>query len=235
MDTATAVTFDASGSTPGTNPITSYEWDFGDGSAPVTTSGPSVDHNFATPGTFNVSVTATGSGGKVSAPAGATATVLGTDNIAGGWTDAGGTEITQAAPGDTVFLEICTLIENTEAFQGSVLNNDTTAATLVDVVNFDSGASGVAACDVGGGTDVVDQFLKGAFQPGVGQRFQVFSLNAPGTGVQGLVRVEFEIAAGAGGATLDPELILQTGTWAAIGTNAPNQVTSSIPALTITP
>lgn len=58
--TATQVTtFDASGSSDSDGTVASYVWDFGDGSTPVTTSGPTTTHVYASPGTFNVQLTVT--------------------------------------------------------------------------------------------------------------------------------------------------------------------------------
>jgi hypothetical protein len=42
---------------------TTYEWDFGDGSPKITTSEPNVDHVFAAPGTYTVTVTETDAAG----------------------------------------------------------------------------------------------------------------------------------------------------------------------------
>ncbi len=58
------VTFDASSST---NSPTSFTWDFGDGTAPFPTSNPIAQHNFATPGQYTITLTATNGSGS-SAP-----------------------------------------------------------------------------------------------------------------------------------------------------------------------
>jgi len=50
-----AVTFDASGSQPGSSPIASYEWDFGDGNS--ATGGPQQTHQYSAPGTYTATVT----------------------------------------------------------------------------------------------------------------------------------------------------------------------------------
>jgi PKD repeat protein len=55
-----AVTFDGSQSQPGGSPIASYVWDFGDG---TTGSGATVAHLYATPGTYQVTLTLTGEDG----------------------------------------------------------------------------------------------------------------------------------------------------------------------------
>ncbi len=54
--------FDASASTVAVGTITTYAWDFGDGST-ATTSAPTTSHTYATPGTFTATVTETDSAG----------------------------------------------------------------------------------------------------------------------------------------------------------------------------
>ena len=54
------IMFDGSQSTPGSSPIASYEWDFGDGS---TASGATVTNPYANPGTYGVTLTVTGEDG----------------------------------------------------------------------------------------------------------------------------------------------------------------------------
>ena len=56
-------TFDASSSTVRFGTIASYRWDFGDGSAPVTTTAPTTSHVYATSGSFTATVTETSSAG----------------------------------------------------------------------------------------------------------------------------------------------------------------------------
>jgi PKD repeat protein len=51
--------FDASSSTDPDGTIASYAWDFGDGTAPVVTPGPTTTHRFAAAGTFTAHVTVT--------------------------------------------------------------------------------------------------------------------------------------------------------------------------------
>ncbi len=70
-----SVTADASGSTPGTNPISGYTFNFGDGSTAGPTSTPTVGHVFSSTGTFTVTLTVTDSAGA-SASASATVTVV---------------------------------------------------------------------------------------------------------------------------------------------------------------
>ena len=44
--------------------VASYTWDFGDGSAPVTTTGPTTSHTYAKAGVYEVKVTATSRTGR---------------------------------------------------------------------------------------------------------------------------------------------------------------------------
>ena len=53
----TTITFDASDSTPNGGELTSYTWDFGDGSLPSTESDPVTTHAYVTNGTFTVTLT----------------------------------------------------------------------------------------------------------------------------------------------------------------------------------
>ncbi|HUF85535.1 MAG TPA: PKD domain-containing protein, partial [Acidimicrobiia bacterium] len=55
--------FDASASTVAHGTIAAYEWDFGDGTPPVTTTTPTVTHVYAHPGSYTATVTATSSAG----------------------------------------------------------------------------------------------------------------------------------------------------------------------------
>src|SRR5262249_18379613 len=55
--------FDASASTVRFGTITSFAWDFGDGTAPVTTSTPTTTHVYAVAGSSTASVTETDSAG----------------------------------------------------------------------------------------------------------------------------------------------------------------------------
>jgi DNA-binding beta-propeller fold protein YncE len=62
-DSTGSATFDASGSTVRFGTIASYVWDFGDGTAPVTTLSPTISHNYAANGTYSAKVTETDSAG----------------------------------------------------------------------------------------------------------------------------------------------------------------------------
>ncbi|MGQ0431089.1 MAG: beta-propeller fold lactonase family protein [Microthrixaceae bacterium] len=59
----TAVTLDASASTVMFGTISTYQFDFGDGTAPVVTSSPTVTHTYTTPGTYPAVVYELSSGG----------------------------------------------------------------------------------------------------------------------------------------------------------------------------
>lgn len=58
-----ATVFDASQSVSPVGTIVQYEWDFGDGTPSVTTSGPTVSHTYAEAGTYTVGLTVTNSAG----------------------------------------------------------------------------------------------------------------------------------------------------------------------------
>jgi PKD repeat protein len=72
-----AATANGSTSTPGDSPIASYRFDFGDGSAAVTTTAPTATaaHTYAAAGTYTVTLVATDTGGRPSAPVTANVTV----------------------------------------------------------------------------------------------------------------------------------------------------------------
>ena len=59
----TSTEFDASASTVRYGTIASYAWDFGDGSSPVVTASPVVEHSYATVGNYVVTLTETSSAG----------------------------------------------------------------------------------------------------------------------------------------------------------------------------
>jgi hypothetical protein len=63
------VNFDASSSTVAFGTITNYSWDFGDGSAPVDTSAPTVSHVYGSQGTYTATVTETDIAGTSVPPA----------------------------------------------------------------------------------------------------------------------------------------------------------------------
>ena len=77
---ALTVRADGSASTDGdATPIASYRFDFGDGSAPVTTTAPTAtaQHTYAAAGTYTVTLVVTDTGGHASSPATASITVTG--------------------------------------------------------------------------------------------------------------------------------------------------------------
>lgn len=57
-------TFDASKSTDD-HGIVGYTWDFGDGSASLTTAAPTVTHTYSTPGTYTITLIVTDTGGQI--------------------------------------------------------------------------------------------------------------------------------------------------------------------------
>lgn len=71
------VAFDGSGSSDPTagSSIASYAWNFGDGTAPVTSTTAVTHHTYSLPGTYTVTLTVTGTDGVASAPASRTVAV----------------------------------------------------------------------------------------------------------------------------------------------------------------
>lgn len=63
-ETGQAVAFDGSTSYDISSAIAKYEWNFGDGTAPVTTAGAAPTHYYTTPGTYQVSLTVSDSSGN---------------------------------------------------------------------------------------------------------------------------------------------------------------------------
>lgn len=55
--------FDATASSDAGGWVTSYGWEFGDGTPPVTTTAPTVTHTYAQPGSYAVTLTTTNAGG----------------------------------------------------------------------------------------------------------------------------------------------------------------------------
>ncbi|MGA8746550.1 MAG: PKD domain-containing protein [Solirubrobacterales bacterium] len=66
-ETGHAISFDGSASYDISAPITAYEWNFGDGSAVDTSSGPTSTHYYLRPGEYQVSLTVIDSGGTAGA------------------------------------------------------------------------------------------------------------------------------------------------------------------------
>jgi hypothetical protein len=65
--TGQPISFDASGSYDINESIATYEWNYGDGSPPDTTSGVSAKHTYLKPGTYQVSLTVSDSSGSADA------------------------------------------------------------------------------------------------------------------------------------------------------------------------
>jgi parallel beta-helix repeat protein len=131
------VTADASASTPGGNPIASYSFDFGDGSAVVGPQpGATATHTYSQPGTFTVTVTVTDTGGSSStATAVVTVSSPGSQQFVGnpgfetdltGWNTSGsstGVALTRASGGHTGSWS-AQVSNTTTASVGTCLLND---------------------------------------------------------------------------------------------------------------
>lgn len=66
-ETGHAIAFDANASYDIGSALTTYEWNFGDGSPPVTTAGATPSHYYLAPGTYQVSLTVGDSSGSANA------------------------------------------------------------------------------------------------------------------------------------------------------------------------
>ncbi|MEU7003437.1 PKD domain-containing protein [Nonomuraea sp. NPDC046570] len=106
-----AVTADASASTPGSSPISTYAFDFGDGTVVGPQAGSSASHSYTTAGSYTLTVTVTdGAGGTDDVTAGVTVTAGGGAELVAnpgfetgttGWkvTPSGSTTLTRVAGG----------------------------------------------------------------------------------------------------------------------------------------
>lgn len=211
-----SITFDASGSSG----ATSYSWDFGDGSNGT---GVSPMHVYSAAGAYRVILTATGPGGSA-----VDTTLAAVGNILGGWTNAQGVPIASASVGQTVILEICTNLADTQAFQAN-LTNDLTIVTRTAMGDLVASSAGTVLCQ--GSGDVVDQFTGGSGNP---QSFQNFSISATaGSGRQGLMRATYTIQPTTA-TVFNVALGLQV--WSRFnGVPAPAQLRVAIPDLIISP
>lgn len=156
----------------------------------------------ATPQTLNVVVRATDAPEGAQSTGATTVTCTPPPNLFMVWRNNSGALITgPVAAGSTVFLQICTTVANTQAFQGN-LTNPAVGTLLTHVaqgpassVDLNAVASGVGACANAGGSDVVDQHTGG----GLGSspfNFQNFSIAASaGTGVVGLASIQYTATA----------------------------------------
>jgi hypothetical protein len=171
-----------------------------------------------------VILTATGPGGT-----GADTTLAAVGNILGGWTNAQGAPITTASKGQTVVLEVCTNISDTQAFQAT-LASDTTIASRTTLTDLAASVAGVVLCQ--GSNDVVSEFTGGVGNP---QSFQVFSLSpSAGTGRQGVMRATYVIKPATAATAFNVTLTFQV--WSRFGgAPAPGQLRVAIPNLTISP
>jgi hypothetical protein len=127
------LTFSSAGSSdPDGDPLT-YSWDFGDGTAPVSTTSPTVAHTYLWGGTFTVSlVVSDGKGGSASDSA--TATVGEVNDVAvadpgGPYQGVAGTAITFDASGSTDFDNQDGTVANDQALEYSWDFGDGSEAT----------------------------------------------------------------------------------------------------------
>jgi PKD repeat protein len=219
-----AVSLDGTGST-GT--ITSYSWTLGDGTSSTL---PDPSHRYACPSTYQAVLTVSGPGGTSSDTTSVTiAGALSGANILGCWTDASGVPIVRATPGQSVILEVCTPVADTEAIQGRI-GHDDLLVSRSSMADLDASSARTPVCM--GADDRLSQFT-GSTSPSENPgQFQTFSLSGAGSGPQGVVKITYVVAAGASG-TLIPSWFLQL--WSTSTSAAPSQILADIPALEIAP
>lgn len=146
-------------------------------------------------------------------------------NVFGVWTNASNAAITSATVGSTVFLQICTTVADTQAYQNFLTFPVALASVASGASDLNAVTTGAGAC-ASTGTDVNTEFTGGPLVSPY--NFQNFSLSAtPGTGAQGMGRIPFTLNA-AGSLVVD----ITVTTLATFAGGTPTAVVS-IPALTI--
>lgn len=198
---AVSLTFDGSASSDSDGTIVRYDWDFGDGTT-APNAGPSPAHTYAAPGSYPITLTVTDDGGLTDVGQ-TTATIAmapANGNIIGRWVDASGSPITSASVGEQVEFQLCTSIEDMNAFQAR-MSGFAALATNVSSDDLDATGSGVhPLCQ--GTTDLLDSFFtaSGSSDP---LTAQIVSLSSTGgEGPQGIFRYVFDLDA-SGVLTLD--------------------------------
>ncbi len=208
------VTLDGSATTDDHLPLSAIAWDLDDNGSYET---PGVTALFAcaSVGSFTVRLRAT-DGFGVTATDPASISCSAPVHLYTQWTNAAGVPISAASVGAAVFLEICTSIAATQAFQAVV----TVTGPVGRSGNGSDLASSLAAgvCANPTGSDVVNQYTAQA-TPANPFNFQDYSVSpSPGVGPVGLARVPFT-AQSAGAVTVG----VQVQVWALFTGQAPTQ------------
>jgi hypothetical protein len=197
-----------------------------------------------TPQTLNITVRATDSPEGATGTGSTTVTCTPPPNIFMVWRTSAGSAITgPVTVGTAVYLEICTTVNTTQAFQGNIVNSGVgtlmthqgsnvagTGSGANNAIDLDATSSqAVGACINSGGSDVVDQVTGGALGSNPLNFQSLSQAPAPGTGVVGLAQVRY-LTTAAG--TVTPSFTLQTWTIFSGFGSAPAPVVSA-QALTI--
>ncbi|MBS2964431.1 PKD domain-containing protein [Actinocrinis puniceicyclus] len=215
---------------------TSYSFDFGDGSAPVSTSGSAVSHSYSKPGTYPVTLTETDPAGD-SATVTAPYTTRGTNFSPYGPTrlldtrNGTGAQQGAVAPGDTIRLKVAGVGSVPANAAAAVLNltvNSPTAAGVITAYpDGDRAAPGTASVDFAAGQTVATLAVA---QLGADGTVDLLN-NSSGT-VQVIADITgyFTPAAAAGYTSLSPVRLLDTRK----GIGAPAGVVGAGKAVTLT-
>ncbi len=174
-----SVTADASGSTPGSAPISGYSFSFGDGSTAGPQPGPTATHSYQSAGTYPVTVTVTDGNGRTST---ATNTVM--------------VSAQQAATAKFV-NQIATNYSTNSHTSGSVTVWRTGGVAAGDLMVVTAELTGTSATGAVSGTDSQGDPLAAAsdISDGNGDRLVVLSGVAQhGLGVNDVITLTFPIA-----------------------------------------
>jgi hypothetical protein len=218
------VALDGSASSDDHPPLASFAWDLDDNGS-FEASGATVTFGCASVGGFTVRLRVTDSFGLQSVDASSVSCSLPVDLYAQ-WTNAAEAPITTAAVGASIFLNICTPISGTQAFQAIV--------TLTGAVSRTTGGSDLQAATAGGicgdpgANDVVTQYT-GQAPPANPFNFQNYSVSpSAGSGQVGLARIPFTAQA-AGPVNVTIQVVV----WALFGGQAPASPAVLVGALTV--
>jgi hypothetical protein len=205
-------------------PLVAYAWDLDDNGT-FETNGVAAVFNCAGVGTFTVRLRVTDSFGLQSTDSGSVTCSVPVD-LYTQWTTAAGAPISNAAVGASVFLNVCTPISATQAFQAIV--------TVTGPVTRTGGGTDLHAAAAAGtcadpsSTDVVSQYTA-QLPPANPFNFQNYSLSpTAGAGWVGLARVPFTTTAAG---TVSVNVNVQV--WALFVGQAPSSPALQVAPLTV--